>query len=94
MALRDPRKRQGVASNYAQILNSIALIKNIDDFEPLKKIISTLKTLTSQYLEFLNPRDMAEITAALCILSKIVPKEAIQSSSTPKTNPLSSEPPK
>lgn len=65
-SLKDPRKRQGLASNYAQILTSVVYIKSIDDFEPVKKLIITLKTLTDTYSSFLNPRDLAELVAAVC----------------------------
>lgn len=66
--LKDPRKRQGVASNLTQILTTIAYIKRIDDFEVVKSLILILKDLTNKYSEFLNPRDMSELVAVFAKL--------------------------
>jgi hypothetical protein len=87
-ALKDPRKRQGISSNYAQILTSLAYIKKFDDFEPIKKIIATMKILTDNYSSFLNPRDMSELVAAVCQLSILAKPDSLKtprSSKKPKT---------
>ena len=64
-----------MASNYAQILTSIAFIKKVEDFESIRKLLLTLKGMTNNYSEFLNPRDMAEIVAAVCKLYIIAKPE-------------------
>ncbi len=65
-SLKDPRKRQGLASNYAQVLTTLAYLKSFDDFDPIKRLVLNMKALTSNYSEFLNPRDMSELVASMC----------------------------
>jgi len=46
-------------------------MRSFNDFEPIKKLILNLKTVSNNYSEFLNPRDMAELVASFCQLSMI-----------------------
>jgi len=79
--LRDTRKRQGLASNYVQILTSVAYLQDyLEDFEPVKRVLVQLKALTNTYTEHLNPRDMSEIVAAMCKLSVISKKGTLKGS--------------
>jgi hypothetical protein len=67
-AIKDPRKRQGLSSNYAQIFTTISYLKSFTDFEPIKRLYLNVKALTNNYSEYLNPRDMAELVASTCQL--------------------------
>ena len=64
--IRDPRRRQGLSSNYAQILTTVSYLKSFNDFEPIKRLYLNIKALTNNYSEYLNPRDMSELVAATC----------------------------
>ena len=83
LELKDPRKRQGLASNFSQILTTVAFLEDgLDDFEPVEKLLQSLKTVTSNYAQYLNPRDMSEVVAAVCKLS-IQAKKASKKHSNP-----------